>query len=129
MFNKVILIGNLTKDPDMRYTQGGTPVVTLRLATTTKYKSGNETKEETLFIDAVVFGKRAEVTDKYLTKGSPVLVEGRLCTRSWEAEGQKHQKTEILCDNVRFMPRRDRDSGGQANSQDPPEEQSDVEPF
>ncbi|MBI3593076.1 MAG: single-stranded DNA-binding protein, partial [Nitrospirae bacterium] len=87
MFNRVILIGNLTKDPEVRYTPGGTPVTTMRLAVTSKYKQGDETKDDTLFIDAVVFGRQAESCGHYLSKGNPVLVEGRLRERKWESEG------------------------------------------
>jgi single-strand DNA-binding protein len=84
MFNRVILIGNLTKDPEVRYTPGGTPVATVHIAVNSKFKSGDDWKEETLFIDAVVFGKQAESCGQYLSKGRSVLVEGRLRERRWE---------------------------------------------
>ncbi len=133
MFNKVILIGNLTKDPEVRYTPSGTPVATVRLAVTTKHKQGDDTKDDTLFIDVVVFGRQAEICGQYLSKGSPVLVEGRLRERKWESEGTQKSKFEIIANAVRFLPRREgRPPQGEAPSyQDaaPPEEMTDLEPF
>lgn len=130
MYNKVILIGNLTKDPELRYTPSGTPVTTLRLAVTTKYKQSEEFKEETLFIDVVVFGRQAETCSQYLAKGRPVLAEGRLQERRWESDGQQRSKTEVVAQTVRFLGgRRDEGGGPQGYSGSPPEETTDVEPF
>jgi single-strand DNA-binding protein len=81
MYNKIILIGNLTKDPELRYTPQGTPVASFRIAVNHKYKQADEIKQETMFIDNVVFGRQAETCSKYLNKGSAVLVEGRLHAR------------------------------------------------
>lgn len=128
MFNRVILIGNLTKDPDMRYTPGGTPVATVAIAVNSRYRQGDESKEETLFIDAVVFGRQAETCGQYLSKGRPVLVEGRLRERRWEHEGQKKQKMEVVASNVRFLSRKESTGSGQGE-QPPPDEISDLEPF
>lgn len=133
MFNKVILIGNLTKDPEVRYTPGGTPVCTLRIASSTKYKSGEGLKEETLFIDVVVFGKQAETSGQYLSKGSTALVEGRLQERRWESDGQQRSKFEVVAQTVRFLSS-SRRSGAQespAGEGDftPPDETTDLEPF
>ena len=106
-FNKIILIGNLTKDPEIRYTPGGTPVANLRLAVNHKYKQGEELKEEVCYIDVVVFGKQAENCGQYLNKGQSVVVDGRLQERRWETEdGQKRSKHEVVAQSVRFMPRR-----------------------
>ena len=140
MFNKVILIGNLTKDPELRYTPGGTPVTNLRLAVTSRYKQSDEFKEETLFIDVVVFGRQAETCSQYLSKGRPVLAEGRLQERSWETDGQKRSKVEVVAQTVKFLGKRDDSSGGgspgpasgQASGQasgPAPGESTDVEPF
>jgi len=105
-FNKVILIGNLTRDPELRYTPSGSAVTTLGLAINHKYKQGDEWKEDTCFIDCVVFGKRAESCNEYLNKGAPVLVEGRLRWRSWEGQdGQKRSKHEVVANNIQFIPR------------------------
>jgi single-strand DNA-binding protein len=137
MFNRVILIGNLTKDPEVRYTPGGTPVATISIAVNSKYKQGDETKEEVLFISSVVFGKQAESCGRYLNKGNPVLIEGRLRERKWETEGVQKSKMEIVASNVRFLPKRDQRQGrgeGAAegsNAADltPPDETTDLEPF
>jgi single-strand DNA-binding protein len=128
MFNRVILIGNLTKDPEVRYTPGGTPVATVAIAVNSRYRQGDESKEETLFIDAVVFGRQAETCGQYLSKGRPVLVEGRLRERRWEHEGQKKQKMEVVASNVRFLSRKESAVSGQGE-QPPPDEISDLEPF
>ncbi len=80
MLNKIIITGNLTKDPELRYTPKGDAVVTLRLASNRKYKD----RDETCFVNVVVWGKRAENCAEHLKKGSPILVDGRLQSRSWE---------------------------------------------
>ena len=133
MFNRIILIGNLTRDPEVRYTPGGTPVTTLRLAVTSKYKQGDETKDDTLFIDTVVFGKQAENCGTYLSKGNPVLVEGRLRERKWESDGVQKSKFEVIANNVRFLPKRDQKQPQTSDSNysdtAAPEEITDLEPF
>jgi single-strand DNA-binding protein len=127
MFNKIIVLGNLTKDPDLRYTPRGTAVCNFRIASTTRYRSNGEAKEETLFIDTVVWGKQAEACGQYLQKGRPVLVEGRLQERRWESDGQQRSKMEIVADSVRFLGKsRDAGTGG---TQAPPQETTDIEPF
>lgn len=104
-FNKVLLMGNLTKDPEMRYTPQGTAVVNLRLAVNRKFRNKNqELKEETCFITAVVWNKQAETCNQYLHKGSPVFVEGRLQSRSWEDNsGQKRNVIEVRAERVQFL--------------------------
>ena len=131
MFNKIILIGNLTRDPEVRHTPGGTPVATISIAVNTKYKQGDDTKEEVLFINAVVFGRQAESCGRYLAKGNPVLVEGRLRERKWESEGVQKSKFEVIANNVRFLPKRDRTQTGASEDSDltPPDEVTDLEPF
>jgi single-strand DNA-binding protein len=133
MFNKVILIGNLTKDPELRYTPQGTPVCTLRLACTTKYKAADSMKDETLFINVVVWGKQGETSAQYLAKGKQVLVEGRLQERSWEAEGVKKSRVEIVAQGVRFLGgRKEEGAPHEAPSAEDfpaPDETTDLEPF
>ena len=104
-FNKVLLIGNLTKDPELRYTPQGTAVVNLRLAVNRRFKDRNqEFKEETCFVTAVVWDKQAETCNQYLHKGSPVFVEGRLQSRSWEDNaGQKRYVIEVRAERVQFL--------------------------
>ena len=132
MYNKVILIGNLTKDPELRYTPQGTPVCTLRLASTTKYKSGDTMKEDTLFINVIVWGKQGETAAQHLGKGRSVLVEGRLQERRWESDGQKKSMFEIVANVARFLGKKDESgaqSGGGGEDFAPPEETTDLEPF
>jgi single-strand DNA-binding protein len=104
-FNKVLLMGNLTKDPELRYTPQGTAVVNLRLAVNRRFRDRNqEQKEEVCFITAVVWDKQAETCNQYLHKGSPVFVEGRLQSRSWEDNsGQKRNVIEVRAERVQFL--------------------------
>jgi single-strand DNA-binding protein len=106
-FNKVILMGNLTKDPEVRYTPNGVAVANFRIAVNNRYKQGEETKDDVCFIDIVVFGKQAENSGQYLSKGQGVIVDGRLQERRWETdEGQKRSKYEVVAQSVRFLPRK-----------------------
>lgn len=132
MFNRIILIGNLTKDPEVRYTPSGTPVTTLSIAVNSRFKQADEIKDDVLFIDAVVFGKQAESCGQYLSKGNAVLVEGRLRERRWEYEGQKKSKFEVMANNIKFMPKREprqQSAGSNFNDVVPPDEFSENEPF
>lgn len=133
MFNRVILIGNLTKDPELRYTPQGTPVCTLRLASTTKYKSGEGMKDDTLFINVIVWGKQGETVAQHLSKGRSVLVEGRLQERRWESEGQQRSKFEIVAQGVRFLGGKKEEGvhheAAVADDFPPPDETTDLEPF
>lgn len=103
--NKVLLIGNLTRDPELRYTPNGTAVSNLRLAVNRVYTTqSGEKKEDVCYITVVVWGKRAETCGDFLVKGSPVFVEGRLQTRSWETEDkQKRNVVEVVADNIQFL--------------------------
>jgi len=103
--NKVLLIGNLTKDPELRYTPQGTAVVNLRLAVNRRFKTKTqEMKEETCFVTAVAWDKQAETCNQYLHKGSPIFVEGRLQSRSWEDNaGQKRNVIEVRVERVQFL--------------------------
>jgi len=125
-YNKVILIGNLTKDPEVRYTPSGTPVANFRLAINHKYKQGEDLKEDVCYIDVVVFGKQAENCGQFLNKGQSVIVDGRLQERRWETEdGQKRNKHEVVAQTVRFMPKRGDTTAGMSKTESVPE---DVEP-
>ena len=94
-YNKVILVGNLTKDPELKYTQSGTAVANICLAMSRKYKD----KEEVCFVDVAAWGKMAETISQYLQKGSPLLVEGRLQLDRWETQdGQKRSKIKVVCE-------------------------------
>lgn len=128
MFNRIILIGNLTRDPEIRYTPSGVAVATVPIAVNSRYRQGEDMKEETLFIDTIVFGKQAETCTQYLNKGRMVLVEGRLRERRWEQEGQRKSKFEVIASNIRFLSRKE-SSESQEAEQIPPEEYTDLEPF
>lgn len=103
--NKVFLIGNLTRDPELRYTPNGIAVATLGLAVNRRYKDkAGEMKEDTLFINATAWNKQAEVCNQYLKKGRPVFVEGRLQSRSWEGkDGQKRTTIDVQIERVQFL--------------------------
>ena len=102
--NRVFLIGNLTRDPELRYIPSGTPVVNFGMAMNTLIpKAGGEPKEEVCFIRVVVWGKQAESCKQYLTKGRLVFVEGRLIYRSWEQEGKTRSTLEVRADRVQFL--------------------------
>lgn len=106
-FNRAIIIGNLTRDPELRSLPSGIQVASLSVATNRVWKDKNGAKQEsTDYHNVVVFGRQAETTSQYLRKGSSLLVEGRLQTRSWDdASGQKKYRTEIIADRIQFGPR------------------------
>ncbi len=114
--NKAMLYGNLTRDPEVRALPGGQQVATFGLATnrTFKNKEGSQ-QEQTEFHNIVAFGRTAEVMGQYLKKGRPVFVEGRIQTRSWDKDGVKQYRTEIVVDNFQFGPQ----AGGEGGSRGP----------
>jgi single-strand DNA-binding protein len=102
--NRVLLIGNLTRDPELRYTPSGTPVANLRLAVNSVFKDqSGQRKEETCYVTIVAWSKQAEVCQQYLRKGRPIFVEGRLIYRSWEAQGQTRSTMEVRADRIQFL--------------------------
>ena len=112
--NKVFLIGNLTKDPEVRYTPSGSAVSDVRMAVSRKFKLANgQEKEETCFVTVTVWGRQAETVGEYLRKGSPVFVEGRLKLDEWEKDGQTQSRLGVVAERVQFMssPRRDGEAG------------------
>jgi len=126
MYNKVILIGNLTRDIELRYTPSGTAVAKFGLATNRVYTDPvtKEKKQEVMFIDITVFGRAAETANQYLRKGSQVLVEGRLSLNQWtDQTGQKRSKHEIIAENVKFLGGRDNNnSQSMQNTQPQPQQ-------
>ena len=103
-YNKVILLGNLTRDPELRYTPQGLAVCEFPLAVTHKSRAHEGAKEEVCYIDVVVFGRSAEPVKEHLRRGSRVLVDGRLAQRRWEtAEGLKKNKHEVVAATVQFL--------------------------
>lgn len=116
-FNKVLLMGNLTRDPELRATQTGTDVVKFGLAVNRRWKDqSGQQKEETCFVDCAMFGSRARVIDQYLSKGQPIFVEGRLSYSTWQnQEGQKRNKLEVIVENFEFLGT-GRQAGGEPDS-------------
>lgn len=111
-FNRVILMGNLTQDPELRYLPSGVPMCKLRIAVNREF-ANQQGERETDFFTVVVWRRQAETSAEYLSKGRPVMVEGRLQTRSWEApDGQKRYATDVVADRVIFLGSRDRQDGG-----------------
>ena len=102
--NKVFLIGNLTRDPELRYIPSGSAVTTFTVAVNRVYTQQGEKKEEVSFIKVVVWAKMAETCGEYLSKGSPVFVEGRIQSRSWETpQGEKRSAVEVVAERVQFL--------------------------
>ncbi|HEX7491823.1 MAG TPA: single-stranded DNA-binding protein [Candidatus Limnocylindrales bacterium] len=112
--NKAMIIGNLGKDPEMRYTQGGQAVTQFTVAVNRSYRVGEEWKEETEWFRVVAWAALAERTAENLRKGRKVYVEGRLQTRSWEdKDGQKRYTTELIANDVKALDARPREDGGE----------------
>ena len=123
MYNKVILIGNLTRDVELKYTPSGTAIAKFGLATNRTYKDNmtGENKQEVMFIDITVFGRSAEVANQYLSKGRKVLVEGRLVLDQWvDSSGQKRSKHSIVAEKVQFMDSRSQSSDSGYGSYETP---------
>ncbi|MBL9031584.1 MAG: single-stranded DNA-binding protein [Phycisphaerae bacterium] len=102
--NKVMLMGNLTRDIELRHTSGNQAVANIGLAVNRRWRSPEgEQREETTFVDCEAWGKTAETMSKYLTKGRPVYIEGRLKLDQWEKEGQKHSKLKVVVEGFQFI--------------------------
>ncbi|MFC2062074.1 single-stranded DNA-binding protein [Elusimicrobiota bacterium] len=125
--NLVVIMGNLTRDPDLRYTPQGRPIATLSLALNRRYKDREtgEYVEKTDFIPVSVWGTQAENCDKYLSKGRGVYVQGRLTQNKWEnANGESRSRLEVVAENVQFLPSsRSADAGKVSKETDPQEEE------
>jgi single-strand DNA-binding protein len=114
--NSVVVTGNLTRDPELRHTPGGTPVCKLRIAVNTRRKSSDGNWEDKPnYFDVTVWGAQGENCSTYLVKGRPVAISGRLEWREWEGEGGKRQAVEIIAETVQFLGSRDGSSGGGGN--------------
>ena len=125
-YNRVILIGNLTRDPELRYIPSGTAVTEIGLAVNERRKGPNgERIDEVHFIDVTLWGRTAEVVSEYLSKGSPVLVEGRLKQDRWEKDGQKHSKLKVVGDKIEFISSKEGSGGGSGGGSSGPHSASD----
>jgi len=132
MVNKVILIGNLGRDPEVRTTTSGQNVASFTLATSRKWRDrdGNR-QEQTEWHNIVVWGKQAETASQYLTKGRQVYVEGRLQTRSWEdkTSGEKRYRTEVVCENFQMLAGGRGGDGAAAHRDEPAHDDAQAAPF
>ena len=131
--NKVILYGNLTRDPELKALPSGIQVASFGLATNRVYKDKNGARQEsTDFHNVVVFGRQAETTTQYLKRGASAMIEGRIQTRSWDGkDGEKKYRTEIVADRIQFGPRAGvggGNSGGSPRQATNPEEKNDAPP-
>lgn len=121
-FNKVVLMGNLTRDPELRTTPQGSTVCSFSLAVNRTWKNASGEQQEAVdYIDCNIWGKPAEIIDQYMNKGSGILVSGRLQQRSWEQDGQKRSKVEVVVEDFNFVGGGDgsggsRSSGGSSSS-------------
>ncbi|MBC2602396.1 single-stranded DNA-binding protein [Puniceicoccus vermicola] len=131
-YNRVILIGNLTRDPEVRFASGNNAICKFGLAVSRNYTTRDgEKREETTFVDIDAFGKVGEILGKYLSKGRPVMIEGRLQLDTWEnKEGEKRSKLKVVCENFQFLgsgrggDEEGSGGGGYTRSSPPPRESS-----
>jgi single-strand DNA-binding protein len=125
MFNKVILVGNLTRDIELRYSQSGTAIAKTAIATTRKFTTNGEKKEEVCFVDITFFGRSGEVANQYLRKGSKILVEGRLNFEQWvDQNGGNRSKHSIIVETMQMLDSRADSQGGQNSYNAPAHAQS-----
>lgn len=132
-YNRVILVGNLTRDPEIRYTPSGTPVCDLGLAVNERTKNaGGEWSDEPVFVDVTLWERTAEVASEYLTKGSSVLIEGRLKLDTWQGtDGQKRSKLRVVCQRMQMLGGRaggGPGGGGEGSGYSPPRRESQRAP-
>jgi single-strand DNA-binding protein len=121
-------MGNLTRDPEIRYAPNGTPVANFGLAVNRRYRQGEEMREDVCFVDIIIFGRQAETCGQYLSKGQGALIEGRLQMRKFETkEGQKVTKHEVVAENVRFLSKRT-EQGGDRELREPTDDIVHEEP-
>ena len=109
--NRVTLLGNLTRTPEIRSTPSGTAMASFGLAVNRRFRQGTETKEEVCYVDVTAFGLQAEAIGEYLTKGSPALIDGRLRWHQWEKDGHRFSKLDVVADSVQFLSRREASAG------------------
>lgn len=122
-FNRVILVGNVTRDPELRYISSGTAVTDIGLAVNDRRKTASgEWVEETTFVDVTLWGRTAEVAGEYVSKGSPLLIEGRLKLDTWEKDGKKNSKLRVVCDRMQLLGSRG-EGGGRGRGSRPPASQ------
>lgn len=117
-FNRVILIGNVTRDIECKYLQSGTAVAEMGMAVNDKVKKGDEWIDECTFVDVTLWGRTAEVAAEYLSKGSPVFIEGRLKLDSWEKDGKKNYKMRVVAEKMQMLGSKRGDETSQVRDDD-----------
>ena len=124
--NRVNISGNLTRDPELRSTAGGTAILSLGVAVNDRRKNPQtgEWEDYTNFVDCVMFGSRAEAVSRFLGKGSKVAIDGKLRYSSWERDGQRRSKLEVIVDEIEFMSRSEQGGGYGGGYQQPPRHQA-----
>ena len=128
-YNRVVLVGNLTRDPELRYIPSGTAVTDIGLAVNDRRKNQQgEWVDETTFVDITLWARQAEVAGEYLSKGSPVLIEGRLKLDTWEKEGQKHSKLKVVGERMQMLGGRGGGGGGGGQGSRPAASQQQPQP-
>lgn len=115
-YNRVIIVGNLTRDVELRYIPSGTAVTDITLAVNERIKRNDQWVDEANFFDVTMWGRTAEVAAEYLSKGSNVLVEGRLRQEKWEQDGQKRSKVKVICDKMQMLGSKGGGQGGNSSS-------------
>ena len=126
--NKVLLIGNLGSDPEVRYTPSAKPITSFRIATNRRYKIEGEVREEVEWFSVVAFGRLAEICSEFLKKGRSVFIEGRMRTRTWvDAQGAKHWRTEVIAESLQMIGKRN--GNGNTSSAELPAEPSEEPDF
>ena len=129
MFNKVVLVGNLTRDIELRYMQSGTAIANTAIATSRKFTTNGEKREEVMFIDITFFGRSGEIANQYLRKGSKILVEGRIKFDQWvDQNGQKRSKHSINVENMQMLDSRNSAQDGQNTNTQAPQQDTGYEP-
>ncbi len=118
-YNRVILVGNLTRDPELRYIPSGTAVTTIGLAVNDRVKRNDQWVDETTFVDITLWSRTAEIANEYLSKGSSVLIEGRLKLDMWEKDGQKFSKLKVIGEKMQMLGSRGGGGGGGGGGQRP----------
>lgn len=118
-YNKVLLMGNLTRDPELRYTANNHPVASIGLACNRVYTSGGEKKEEVTFVECDAWGRTAEIMNQYLSKGRPVFIEGRLRLDTWtDQAGKNHSRLKVVIDSFQFIDSKGGGGGGRGRGGD-----------
>ncbi|MDA7818143.1 single-stranded DNA-binding protein [Sulfurimonas sp.] len=129
MYNKVILVGNLTRDIELRYSQSGMGIANTAIATSRKFTSNGEKKDEVCFVDITFFARSAEIANQYLRKGSKILVEGRLNFDQWtDQNGQKRSKHSVVVETMQMLDSKGDNQGGGSNYQAPQGQASQGQP-